>query len=114
MIKFFGIIKRKDGLTREQCLQHWREIHGPLFASKNVPGLRKYIQNQPAQVTVPGFGTDIDGIAELWFDDLESFQAYQQWLRSDEGKEGLDDMKLFVNIKESPVFIAEEHVFKEC
>ncbi len=114
MIKSFGIMKRKDGLTREQFLQHWKEVHGPLFASKNVPGLRKYIQNRPVQVTAPGFDTDIDGIAEQWFDDLESAQAFPQWLRSDEGRECRDDLKLFINTRESSVFIAEEHVLKEC
>ncbi len=114
MIKYFGMVKRKDGLTREQFLHHWKEIHGPLFASKNVPGLRKYIQNWPAQVTKPELDTDIDGIVELWFDDLESAQAFPQWLRSDEGKECREGMKLFVNTEEISAFFGEEHVLKEC
>ena len=114
MIKAFGIMKRKEGLSREQFLQHWKEIHAPLFLSKSVPGLRRYAQHHPAQVTKPGFDADIDGILELEFDDLESAQAFfHEWLFSDEGKECREDNKRFINVSESPVFIAEEHVFKE-
>ena len=115
MIKYFGVIKRKNGLTREEFLQHWKEIHGPLFVSKNVAGLRKYVQNHPAKVTGRGADTDIDGIAEFWFDDVESAQAFFQWLiSSDEAKDLREDTKLFIDFKESPIFIGEEHVFKEC
>ena len=114
MIKSFKMMKRRNDLTREQFLQHWKKIHGPLFVSKNVPGLRKYIQNHPARVTEPEFETDIDGIAELWFDDLESAQAYPQWLRSsDEAKDLREDIKLFNVIEEGFRFLAEEHVLKE-
>ncbi len=115
MIKSFRVMKRRNDLTREQFLRHWKEIHGPLFVSKNVPGLRKYIQNHPVKVTGPDFDTDIDGIVELWFDDLESAQAFPQWLRSDEGKECREDLELFVDVKEGlRRFLAEEHVLKEC
>ena len=113
MIKAFAIVKRKDGLSREQFLQHWKEIHGPLFISQSMPGLRRYVQHHPAQVTKPGFDTDIDGISEFWFDDLESAQGFFDWLFSDEGKECRDDQKLFVNVRESPIFIGEEHILIE-
>ena len=115
MIKWFGLIKRKSGLTREECLQHWKEIHGPLFVSKNVPGLRRYIQHHHAKVTSPEFDRDIDGIAEIWFDDIESAQAFLQWHRfSDEAKDLRQDLRLWINVKESPDFFSEEHVLKEC
>ncbi len=115
MIKQFGIIKRKDGLTREQCLRHWKEIHAPMFVLKNAPGLRKYAQNHVIEATGRGIATDIDGIVELWFDDIESAETFRQWLNSsDETKDLREDTKLFVNLKESPIVIAEEHIIKEC
>ena len=114
MIKHLGLIRRRSDLTREQSLKHWREVHGAQFLPVNVRGLRKYIQNHPVKVTGTEFDTDIDGIAELCFDDIESAQAFIQWQRySDEAKVFRDDIKLFANIKESPVFTGEEYVLKE-
>jgi uncharacterized protein (TIGR02118 family) len=115
MIKCFTTLKRKKGLTREQFLQHWEKVIPPLFLPKNMPpGLRKYIQNHPVKGASPEFDTDIDGIAELWFDDVESAQAFYQWLRSsDEAKECREDTPLYVNVEEPRRFLAEEHVLKE-
>ena len=115
MIKYFGVMKRKSGLTREQFLQHWKEIHAPLALAGNVPRFRRYVQNHPLEVPgLEALGTDIDGITEFWFDDVASLQAYFQWLRfSDEGRDVREDTKLFVNGKEGFRFFAEEHVLKE-
>ena len=114
MIKYVGVLKRKNGLTREEFSQHWKETHGPLFLSKNVPGLRRYIQNHNAKATGPEFDSDIDGIAEIWFDDIESAQAFLQWHRfSDQAKDVREDAKLFINFRESPFFFSEAHVLKE-
>ncbi|MGA8503054.1 MAG: EthD family reductase [Candidatus Sulfotelmatobacter sp.] len=43
MIKFMVVIYRRPDLTHEQFRRHLQEVHGPL--AKNLPGLRKYIQN---------------------------------------------------------------------
>ncbi len=59
MIKTFTFLKKKAGLSREEFLRHWKEIHGPL-AAKVVPGFKRYAQYHP----VPGFDTDIDGIGK--------------------------------------------------
>ena len=114
MIKSFGMLKRKKGLPVEQFLEHWEKVHAPLFLSKNPPGLRKYIQDHPAKGAGVEFETDIDGIAELWFDDVESLQAFYQWLSSsDEARDLQEDGKLFINFEESLLFAVEEHVLKE-
>jgi uncharacterized protein (TIGR02118 family) len=116
MIKSIGFLKRKKGLTLEQFLHHWEKIHAPLFLSKNVPGLRKYVQNHPVKVGGPEFDTNIDGIAELWFEDAESLNAFYQWLHSsDEAKDLRDDSELYVDMEEQlpPTFTAEVHVLKE-
>lgn len=110
MIKHFSMIKRKKGLTREQFLRHWKEIHGPLVVSKDIPGLRRYVQNQ----AVPDVESDIDGIAELWYDDIESAQAFVHWLfSSDEAEDLREDLKLFMDVGETFILFAEEHVVKE-
>jgi uncharacterized protein (TIGR02118 family) len=115
MIKTLGMLKRKKDLTREQFLEHWEKVHAPLFLSKKMPpGLRKYIQNHPAKGASPEFDTSIDGIAELWFDNVASAEAFYEWLRSsEEAKECREDSPLYVDVEERLLFLAEEHVLKE-
>jgi len=39
MIKSFGLLPKKPGLSDEQFHRHWREIHAPL--ALRLPGLRR-------------------------------------------------------------------------
>ena len=113
MIKYVGVLKRKDGLTREEFLRHWEEVHGPLFLSNNVPGLSKYVQNHHAKVAGAEFESEVDGIAEIWFDDLEAAQAFLQWHRfADQAKDVREDAKSFINLRESPFFFGDAHVLQ--
>jgi uncharacterized protein (TIGR02118 family) len=43
MIKSLSLLTREDGLTREQFMKHWVEVHAPL--AHRVPGLRRYVQS---------------------------------------------------------------------
>ena len=74
MIKSISMLVRREGLTHAQFVKHWLEIHAPLAHA--VPGLRRYVQShiieertRPDIPTMPG---EVDGIAELWFDDRDS------------------------------------------
>jgi uncharacterized protein (TIGR02118 family) len=74
MIKSLSLLTRKAGLTHEQFVKHWLEIHGPL--ARKVPGLRRYVQThiveERTRPDIPSSNVEIDGIAELWYDDRES------------------------------------------
>ena len=74
MIKSIGLLTRKDGLTHEQFVRHWVDIHAPLAHA--VPGLRRYVQShilaERKRPDIPAHDVEIDGIAELWYDDAES------------------------------------------
>jgi len=114
VIKVLLVLKRRNDVSREQCFQHWKEVHGPKFVAKSVPGLRKYAQNHAIKVIGSGFGTDTDGLAEFWFDDIESAEAFLQWHNySDEAEDLREDLRSFVDVEETPTFIAEEYVLKE-
>jgi len=108
MIKTFTFIKKKAGLSREEFLRHWKEIHGPL-AAKVVPGFKRYAQLHP----VPGFDTDIDGIVEFWWDSQESFENFLSWKQTDEAKVLKEDEEKFVDTSQWVRFVAEEHVIAE-
>ena len=77
MIKTIGLLARKSGWTHAQFMKHWVETHAPL--ARAVPGLRRYVQNHIAdertRADIPALALDIDGIAELWFDDRAALEA---------------------------------------
>jgi uncharacterized protein (TIGR02118 family) len=76
MIKSIGLLTRKDGLSREEFVQHWYEVHAPLAHA--VPGVRRYVQSHIlAERTRPDISSTevgIDGIVELWYDDQQAME----------------------------------------
>ena len=76
MIKSLSLLVRKEHLTHEQFVDHWVNVHAPL--ARSVPGLRRYILThilaERTRPDLPSIEGEIDGIAELWYDDLESMQ----------------------------------------
>ena len=95
MIKTIGLLTCKDGWTHEQFMKHWVEIHAPLALV--VPGLRRYVQNhirgERTRADIPATAVEIDGIAELWFDDQAALDAAA---RSPEMKALHDDGAKFI------------------
>lgn len=77
MIKTIGLLTRKPGWTHEQFMTHWVEVHAPLAHA--VPGLRRYVQNhirdERTRSDIPALALEIDGVAELWFDDRAGLEA---------------------------------------
>ncbi len=77
MIKTIGLLARKPDWTHAQFMKHWMETHAPLAHA--VPGLRRYVQNHIAdertRSDIAALALDIDGIAELWFDDRAALEA---------------------------------------
>jgi len=77
MIKTIGLLTRKSGWTHEQFMKHWVGTHAPL--AHKVPGLRRYVQNhilgERRRADIADTAVDLDGIAELWFDDQAALEA---------------------------------------
>ncbi len=107
MIKSISLLTRKTGLTHEQFVRHWVDVHAPLAHA--VAGLRRYVQShiveERRRPDIPALGVEIDGIAELWYDDRESMAGA---LASAESKALHADGVLFIGrIK---TFTVEERV----
>jgi len=102
MIQEIVLLRRRPGMTRDEFLGYWQEIHGPLAAK--LPGLRKYVQ---AHVLPDPFRADLpyDGIAELWFDTPEALHAA---LASPEGQAARADLPNFLDQDKTQFLIAEE------
>src|SRR5215813_8292786 len=105
MIKTIGLLTRKDGWTHEQFVKHWIEVHAPLAHA--VPGLRRYVQShileERHRPDIPTTDVEIDGIAELWYDDREAMARANA---SPEAKALHADGALFIGRIKS--FIVEE------
>ena len=120
MLKLTFCMYRLPHLTREEFQNHWEYKH-PLSAPSNsaeLLGIRKYVQIFPIseeenkQVKEIRNGVEeIDGVAEIWIDDIETFTT--KW-KTGEGKEAfesfLEDEKNFVDWERSVCFLAEEKV----
>jgi len=107
VIKSVGLLTRKEGLTHEQFVKHWVEIHAPLAHA--VPGIRRYVQShivaERTRPDIPATAVDIDGIAELWYDDRT---AMERAMATPEAKALHADGALFIGRIKS--FIVEEKV----
>ena len=110
MIKTIGLLTRKAGWTHQQFMKHWVEVHAPLAHA--VPGLRRYVQNhildERTRADIAATAVEIDGVAELWFDDRAALEAAS---RTPEMKALHADGALFIGRIKS--YIVEEKVIVE-
>jgi hypothetical protein len=93
MIKLtLGVARRADW-SRQEWLTHYTERHGPLAAGLKIFGSHcsRYVQNYALTPAADFIIEDrVDGVSELWFDDIASLQAayadpgYMRLLRPDE------------------------------
>ena len=107
MIKSLSLLARKAGMTHAQFVEHWVEIHAPL--ALKVTGLRRYVQShileERTRPDIPSMDGEIDGIAELWYDDRD---AMLKALATPEAKALYADGALFIGRIKS--FTTEEKV----
>jgi uncharacterized protein (TIGR02118 family) len=63
-------------LSHQDFLKHWLEVHAPLAHA--VPGVRRYVQShiveERTRPDIPSTDVEIDGIAELWYDDRDAME----------------------------------------
>lgn len=107
MIKTYTITLREGNeAPKPELLRHWKEDHARL-AAKILPGVKKYIQCHP--IEIPGFQSDVARIAEMWWENVESYLNYLKWRQTDAAKPLLaDEQKMTASRRIR--FIAEEFV----
>jgi uncharacterized protein (TIGR02118 family) len=107
MIKSIGLLTRKDRLSHEDFVKHWYEVHAPLAHA--VPGVRRYVQShilgERTRVDIQTTDVDIDGIAELWYDDE---RAMERANATPEARRLHADGALFIGRIKS--FVVEERI----
>lgn len=71
MIKLVLLFKKREDLTTEQFLAHWKNVHVPLVLK--LPNIKRYVISP--FVGAPSGHSDFDGMAELWFESREIADA---------------------------------------
>jgi uncharacterized protein (TIGR02118 family) len=108
MIKLVYCITKKAGLTDQEFFDYWKNIHAPIGG--RIPGLRRLVQSH--RLTVPGdkYQPDYDGMAELWFDDMEALLAARH---SPQWKTASQDEVNFIDHQKVAYFVSEEHIIRD-
>jgi len=106
-IKRASLLARKPGISHEEFVKHWVEIHAPM--ARACPGIGRYtltiIKSSSTRKDVAPYEIQVDGIAELWFKDQAAFEAYST---SPATKRLRDDGATFIGREID--FVAEEKV----
>ena len=112
MIKVISVAYKKPGMSDAEFDKYWREVHGPLFARyAQKMGIRKYAQNH--LVRLPGVEYEGDGLAESWFDDLDSQKAFAAWMKTGAAREIGEDAAKFLAMGKGKTYIAAEYIIKD-
>src|SRR5258708_23121027 len=79
-------------MSDEEFFHHWKHVHGPIGA--RIPGVRRFVQSHRVHVPGDAKGADYDGMAELWFDDMEALleaRRRPEWRGSGADEENVID-----------------------
>jgi len=118
MIKLVFALRRRPDLTLVEFQTYWRETHAPLVAARaDVLKIRRYVQVHTAELDGlhrafekrnGGAPAAFDGVAELWFDSLDDMGGDDPVVRQAQA-ELLADEANFIDLPNSPMWIANEH-----
>jgi uncharacterized protein (TIGR02118 family) len=120
MIKLVFMLRRREGMTREEFQRYWREQHAPLVVRHaQTLRVRRYVQVHTRDTDLDAAvsasrGSEpsaYDGVAELWWDSLEDVMAaYASEEGQVAGAELLEDERRFIDLPNSPLWLGEENV----
>jgi uncharacterized protein (TIGR02118 family) len=117
VIKLTFAVRRRTDIDPAEFHSYWRDQHGPLVRSlQPVLGIRRYVQTHRLETPL----NDVlrasrsalepfDGVAELWWDDLDALVAATS---SPEGSAAartlLEDEARFIDLEHSALWLGEE------
>lgn len=106
MIKLVVCINRKPGMDVESFQDYWLHQHPKVVTA--LPGVRRYVQSH-ARLSGYRVGRELvhDGIAELWFDDVDTLRR----LNDSEAYEAvMADEAKFIDSATRVFLLTDEHV----
>ena len=106
MIKSIALIKRKSGLSREEFIKHYEEVHVPLIL-KYVPTIRRHVRNHIISA-LRQKELEFDCITEAWFDDMDGYKTAIGVWRTEIGQVIRDDEDIFLDRSKLLMYLVEE------
>ena len=122
MVKLVFCCRRLPHLSREEFQRYWRETHGPLVRSQaGALRIRRYVQSHTldhpinaALAGARGAPEEFDGVAEVWWDNLDDVLAATT---TSEGRAAghvlFEDERHFIDHAHSPLWLSEERPMVE-
>ena len=119
MIKLTFCLQRLPHMTREEFQSYWLDTHGPLVKTHaRALNVRRYLQHHPMDDPINaaikksrGTPEGFDGVAELWFDSVESMMEHAN---SETGRAAMkairEDEARFIDSENSPVWVGQDHI----
>lgn len=119
MVKLTFCLRRLPHLSREQFQTYWLGTHADLVAARaETLGVRRYVQvhtsaeldglHRALQARNGGAPEPFDGVAELWLDSVEAMTSDEPAVRQ-ASSELLADERNFIDLENSPMWLAVEH-----
>ena len=105
MIKVVTWFKRRPGMELADFRHYWRTEHPK--AVLQLPGLRKYVQNNVVDRSYRSGEPLADGVAETWWDDRAALAAHRD---SQALADLMVDEEAFIDPSRRDQFVAEEVV----
>ncbi len=117
MIKLTFAVRRRIDVDPAEFHSYWRDQHGPLVRSlRSALGIRRYVQTHRLETPLNDVlrasrrGLEpYDGVAELWWDDLDALVAATS---SPEGAAAgqtlLEDEARFIDLEQSALWLGQE------
>jgi uncharacterized protein (TIGR02118 family) len=117
VIKLSFGVRRRDDIDPHEFHRYWRDEHGPLVRSfQETLGIRRYVQlhridtpYNDALRTSRDALEPFDGVAELWWDDLEALAAATSSPDGvAAGRALLEAERRFIDLTRSSLWLGEE------
>jgi len=117
VIKLTFVVRRRSDVEPAEFHRYWRDQHGPLVRSlQSVLGIRRYVQTHRMETTMNDLLRasrralePFDGVAELWWDDLDALVAATSSTEgSAAGRTLLEDEARFIDLEHSALWLGQE------
>lgn len=110
--KSIALLKRKDGLSRQEFIDYYENNHAPLIVSL-TPGLKAYHRNfvdwNGAFPAADGTEINFDSVTEIWFEDRAAYDAaVAVWTRPDVAQTIADDEENVFDRSKTRMFVVDE------
>jgi uncharacterized protein (TIGR02118 family) len=118
MIKLVFMVRRREGIARDEFQRYWKEEHAELVKRHaELLRIRRYVQTRALDTDLDDAlagsrGSEprqYDGVAELWWDGIDDLVRAAT---SEEGQTAqqalLEDERRFIDLARSPIWLGEE------